>query len=738
MSSGFGSATTDAFESKINWITSESNTSPNILKILSGSLWCKGYAGLYAGVTPSFDAMLVSIVNARIDVGLGSSAPGVDAKFMRSLLSMDAYKVPLFSEGSGSIREVQQWMNRTYSTRRDFNLIPCDGVFSRQVQTALLLSLQYEFGMLDGVANGNFGPGTREQLAKQATVRIDDVDSSRNFVRLYQATLRFNHYDVTFNGTFDSLTSTCTENFQRFMELPVTKVGDYTTWCNLLVSSGDTTIKTKGFDTNKQLTLAMAMEAATNGYTHVGRYTVGREKFITASELDSLRKAGLRLVPLHQRFNNNVSTMTYEAGRIQGREAIERGRVLGFPDGTTIYFSVDFDPVGEVIKGPVTDFFTGIKDVMESVLETKFRVGIYGTRNTCQLVINKKKAESAYVAGMSTGFSGNMGFPMPTDWHYNQIVEVTESLGGTRIGIDHVVVSSKAASVDLTSLVTPPVELVNGDRTETGFDIIFEWSIKAEVECEIALKKASTPIFRTDLYAPLIYQYILDWLRSDEYTGLAWQAYLVAIDTSELAAASRAVCLQALGSMTPAVPNTSDPSHWAATALGYIVWGLPTEHGNYGLGDLGGWPLDLLQVWGSYLNDKITQDLEPWAKTQVGGSLGSFGYEDFIADADAWLLVKELQTTKRLSESLRRLQKYSPNMRIKKFYNERFGGSEQNVIDAFQRVADGIEVGSVENFPFTDEVLKRLSGSERLPSPAEARILGSVYAQALERLGSNE
>ena len=51
-------------------------------------------------------------------------------------------------------------------------------------------------------------------------------------------------------------------------------------------------------------------------------------------------------------------------------------------------------------------------------------------------MIDRGLAVAAYVSGMSTGYSGNMGFPMPREWHYNQIIELTDDLGSTTI--DHV------------------------------------------------------------------------------------------------------------------------------------------------------------------------------------------------------------------------------------------------------------------------------------------------------------
>lgn len=47
----------------------------------------------------------------------------------------------------------------------------------------------------------------------------------------------------------------------------------------------------------------------------------------------------------------------------------------------------------------------------------------------------------------------------------------------------------------------------------------------------------------------------------------------------------------------------------AATALGYLTWGIKNDPAKYGLGDLGGWPLDLLQIWGLIV---VTASMPIW------------------------------------------------------------------------------------------------------------------------------
>lgn len=64
--------------------------------------------------------------------------------------------------------------------------------------------------------------------------------------------------------------------------------------------------------------------------------------------------------------------------------------------------------------------------------------GIYGTRNIC-LHAKRNEINNFYVSNMSTGWSRNLGFPMPEGWDFDQFTEYTH--GG--VDIDQVSSSGK-------------------------------------------------------------------------------------------------------------------------------------------------------------------------------------------------------------------------------------------------------------------------------------------------------
>lgn len=197
---------------------------------------------------------------------------------------------------------------------------------------------------------------------------------------------------------------------------------------------------------------------------------------------------------------------------------------------------------------------------------------------------------------------------------------------------------------------------------------------------------------------------------------------------------ARSVC-HAVCSKQPSIRDkvsTIDIAHMAATALGYICWGIPENKGDYSLGDLGGWSLDLLQMFGNYRRVAKDQDLSEWLKEHLGSKTDGqgFGYDDVVADADAYLIVSSMKkdnSDTRFSKSISQLYQHSKRERIKMFYQERFNSSKDNVISAFKKLADGIDFGPLKNV--NKDLLKQAAKTDVLPTVTEAKILGQMYAE---------
>lgn len=474
-SNTFGPGTTAA----VNAIApiGASTTNGNIISIVQGAMYCSGYdAGTGGKLTGVWGSAVQSALNdLRSDIGLASSSTGLNAKLFRALLTMDAYK--LISGGDAEVRTVQQALNGRYAHRRDFVIIPADGHRSRNLQKAMLFAIQYEIGMADGVANGNFGPGTKTGLRTQALLSSGDTDSSKYFVHLFQAALIVSGYSVPFSGTFNQTTVAQTRSFQDFAALAATGSANLYTWASLLVSTGDPDRPGTGVDCVMTLTderMGVLREA---GYTHFGRYIFNTPnshpgKSLKRGELETILEHNGRFFPIFQTGGADPAHFTYDRGRDVAEEATNAAWAYRIPQGAVIYFAVDFDAVDADVTNLIIPYFEGIKSAW-GITGQNYRVGIYGPRNVCSRVSAAGLAESSFVSDMSTGFSGNIGYPLPENWAFDQIQTLSLGEPGTpyRIEIDKNIVSGRDAGVAQLAAANG---VGNDPRIPQGSRIAFE------------------------------------------------------------------------------------------------------------------------------------------------------------------------------------------------------------------------------------------------------------------------
>ncbi|WP_206675848.1 glycoside hydrolase domain-containing protein [Nocardioides zeae] len=442
MSDSFGPATMAALQANYPSVDTTSILG-GINRVIQSALYCKGYDGEdINGVFGSRTA--AAVTKMKTEMGVIGSSPGgsVTPKVFKALLNLDAYV--LLTGGTSSVQSVQRWMNGKYLSRRDYQIIPCDGNFSRDVQSALMYAIQYTAGMADGVANGNFGPGTQSALQSNPLT----VGSTGDWVRLFSAAMLFNRRpNVTFTSTYTSTLSTRVKTFQSFVKLPQSGNADFATWASLLVSHGDQSRSGTAADTSTTLNAARIDALKAAGYQVVGRYlcrTPGSSfaKEIQPGELALCASKGLKVFPIFQTSGDEVGYFTYERGLNSGHTALNYARWHGFKPGSRIYFAVDFDAMDHEVDSAIIPYFSGIADVMQSY-GFEYKTGIYASRNICSRVSALELADASFVSDMSSKFSGNMGYPLPANWAFDQIVTTTVGTGSGAIAVDKNIASGR-------------------------------------------------------------------------------------------------------------------------------------------------------------------------------------------------------------------------------------------------------------------------------------------------------
>lgn len=430
--------------------------------ILQGALWCKGYSpGYYlrenADGTVTFDEIFnenveKAVIQLKKDAGFIDPDGVVTVNVMKALMSMDAFKLLSSYGGNAKIREMQQKLNRKYEAYT--GITPCDGVYGRNTNKALIYALQAEEGLPTSVANGNFGNTTKLCCPEipyvrnsTAARRYPGTSSSSYYTssqitaitELLQFALLVNGFDVgEIDGVFDTETQQVLRAFQKKMSIPQTGKADKTTWLSLFISCGDTSRSALAADCATILTAAKAKSLYDNGYRYIGRYLTGTynggiSKAITREEAQIIFDAGLNFFPIYQTSARTNSYFTEAKGIEDAKAAIAAATALGVPANTIIYFAVDFDCMDYQITSNIIPYFKKVHEVMS---QSVYRTGIYGTRNACTRVANMGYTCSSFVGDMSTGFSGNLGFSMPDNWAFDQFYTTSIGSGEGYLEID--------------------------------------------------------------------------------------------------------------------------------------------------------------------------------------------------------------------------------------------------------------------------------------------------------------
>ncbi|TWG25844.1 putative peptidoglycan binding protein [Actinoplanes teichomyceticus] len=461
LSNSFGPTTLSTLQSKYPKLNQSTIPSWIFGCIIQSALYCKGYdGGDIDGVYG--DRVQAAVLKLKQDMGVAGAFPGssLEPKVVKALLNMDAYVT--VNNGSDVIRSIQQWMNGRYINRADFYVIPCDGHHSRDVAKSMLLAIQYELGMADGTATGVFGPATQAGLKSHPVT----VGASGAWAQLFTAAMNLNKRAVPF-GSFTTEVRDAVLDFQSFVKLPTTGIGDFQTWASLLVSYGDQTRKGAACDGVTRITEARAEALKAAGYKYIGRYLYNPsktdlpEKQIQPGELDMIWLKGLRCFPIYQTWSRAADNFSFAKGSVDASNAIEWAKIHGFKPGTIIYFAVDYDAMDSEVTDFIIPHFKGVHETVEEL--SPYHVGIYGPRNVCQRVSDAGYAVTSFVSDMSSGFSGNLGYPMPTNWAFDQIATITIGSGDSRIEIDNNIASGRDTGQGEFNPRTPITEELDVD-----------------------------------------------------------------------------------------------------------------------------------------------------------------------------------------------------------------------------------------------------------------------------------
>ena len=668
LTDNFGPTTLSLLTAAGNVGSTSSNMNMRI--IAEAALYCKGYSG--GGLDGTFNSSTqlgLTALNTDMGFYVNGLTASVTPKVFKALLTMDAYV--LLGKGDSSIRTCQQWLNAMYINRGQYFIGPCDGLFSRNMQEALVLAIQYELGMTDSQVTGYIGPGTKTGLQSSAA-RVGPSNGSATWIRLFQTAVACNRYKNDWTeggGVFSAALGRSVRGFQEFCKLEQTSDASYETWMSLLVSTGDPDRKGQAIDVMYPLNSATIATVKSAGYKYVGRYlTGGTNKILTNSEIALIFDNDMAIFPLYQEYGNAVQYFSYDQGFTAGQAAVAAAAGFGIAEGTVLYFSVDFDALDTEITQYVTPHFQGINDAVTQSVHN-YAVGVYGCRNVCIKLAEAGHTSRSFVSGMSTGYSGNLGFPLPENWAFDQIKNTTIGTGSGALEIDNDIASGRDLGVTSVS------------RSRNPSDAFFTYLVWLEARALQYLESFSSSWSRTELVA--------QWLRlldpvnniikagvhiSDQVFGEFDQGY---IDFTNAYAGRPDL----LPPRDPELLWDSDPSHFGASFGGVVTNGFPTGS-LAGIADFGSWGGDLLSVLGQ-IHQAGTSETEAYAhaRSLIASTASNtyFDRKDFIADVDAVVIGMSYRSDRSqlLSDMFKRYYATATTARLRydTFASVRFGRS---------------------------------------------------------------
>lgn len=715
----FGEGTSSAYKA---WGEMEKDSVPtdekgqNIVRILQGAMYCKGYGP--GGFTGTFgEGTKAAVIKLQTDAGLPIRDGKVYDYVFKAFLTMDAYV--LISGGDPRIREMQRDLNYNYFTTSGVQ--PADGHYQRGTNRALIYGIQTEEGIAPVLQTGSVGPTTRDLLPTLT------VGSRGDFVKLFQYALYVNGFDPgVFDGIYGTGVKNAVINFQNFVKLTADGIAGRQTWLSALVSTGDPTRKGTACDCITEITYTRAQALIEAGYQTIGRYLVnvpgGLDKKIKPGELDIIFNSGLTVFPIYQTTGRNASYFSKSQGKRDAQDAFTAAKNYGFKSGTTIYFAVDFDALGEDITNNILPHFQGIYEQM-AYLKNFYKVGIYGARNVCIQVSDKGWATASFVSDMSTGFSANLGYPLPSNWAFDQISTISVGTEDGYIEIDNNIKSGRdngASSVDFST-----------DLNQELYKQLGEIQL-------IALQYTNGNIIEANYLTTNYYRRI-------RYEGIAWTLTSGPFNEDFESFVHNSVGENSFVWATDPVTKTDiiDFPHMMATISALLYANLPLVGPTQQ--DLAGWGGDLFTVSiDVYANrDKYSGDLNQItyqaAYEYIGTKTlnGNFTHPDFLGDIDA-INISKILLHDETKPILNAVQEYYQNqvfLRYNPFFQNKFNGDESTM----RNNAEEIMVGDNADIEAARQALRGSMGMEApYYTDEEGRIIANAFADKVLDLVRNE
>ena len=170
----------------------------------------------------------------------------------------------------------------------------------------------------------------------------------------------------------------------------------------------------------------VAQELKNSGLHFVARYyrsPLSRLPPLSPDEARAVSGNGLKLVAIWQYQSNRPEHFSYERGYADAIMAYYQARAVGQPNGTAIYFAVDYNAPDRDIVGAVQQYFRGVRTALAAAGggSPPYRVGVYGSGAVCTYMKGLQLADYTWLSA-STAWSGSRDY---NDWNIRQGMRTT-------------------------------------------------------------------------------------------------------------------------------------------------------------------------------------------------------------------------------------------------------------------------------------------------------------------------
>lgn len=178
-----------------------------------------------------------------------------------------------------------------------------------------------------------------------------------------------------------------------------------------------------GVDTVDELTTQTVNCIKQGGEEFVIKYYAAyssTNKILKDVEKQRLHDAGLKIIVIYQGMGNAPEYFSDSLGVENATTALQLAKELNQPEGSAIYFAVDYNVTQEAEIENIVDYFNAIQRTFNG----KYKIGIYGNGKICNRIKQKLGIAQFSWLSQSTGHSEYSAYDTPQKYDIKQSEQV--------------------------------------------------------------------------------------------------------------------------------------------------------------------------------------------------------------------------------------------------------------------------------------------------------------------------